>query len=416
MFKSFFTLGIIITILTAPVGWAQTPVSPDSLLAEVLRNNPQLQAARMRINSAETRIAQVQAWDDPQVGLEFYATPITSPNPIKDGMETDYSIQQMIPFPGKKSLTGDAARANVQMVEQSATTVERRLIADVKVAYAMLYSAQRRLDINAENQRLLNQIIESARAKYSVGIATQGDVLKAQVELAKLQNERSTLEQGRRSAEAMMNALRSVPSTTPIGRVADIVPREFRGTLDDLQRRALDSRPEIRGMKYEIEMNKAELAVSQRERLPDFMVRGTYKQMMEGTNLWAAMVGINIPIAPWASSKYSGKIEENELNIKVSEQSLADMQNMVQFEVRDAWVKAQSRWEQVERYRTIILPQAEQTLQSTLASYQTDKTDFLSLLDSYRMQQMLRMEYYMHVGEYFSNLATLERAIGSNLE
>lgn len=310
---------------------------------------------------------------------------------------------------------GDVARANVRMVEQSATTVERRLIADVKVAYAMLYSAQRQLDINAENQRLLNQIIESARTKYSVGIATQGDVLKAQVELAKLQNERSMLEQELHTAEAMMNALRSVPSTTPIGRVADIIPQQFGGTLDDLQRRTLDNRPEIRGMKYEIEMNKAELAVSQRERLPDFMIRGMYKQMMVGTNLWAAMIGINIPIAPWASGKYSGRIEENELNIKAGEQSLRDMQNMVQFEVRDAWVKVQSQWEQIERYRTIILPQTEQTLQSALTAYQTDKRDFLSLLDSYRMLQMLKMEYYMHVGEYFSNLAALERAIGSNL-
>jgi len=416
MFKSIYTFGIIITIFTAPLVWGQTPVSLDSLLAEVLQNNPQLQAARTRIQSAETRITQVRAWDDPQIGVEFYATPITSLNPIKEGMETDYFIQQMIPFPGKKSLMGDAARANVRVVEQSATTVERRLIADVKVAYAMLYSAQRRLDVNAENQRLLNQIIQSARAKYSVGITTQGDVLKAQVELAKLQNERSMLEQELRGAEAMMNALRSVPSTTPIGRVADVTPQQFRWTLDDLFRRALDNRPEIRGMKYEIEMFKAELAVAQRERLPDFMIRGTYKKMMEGTDLWAAMAGINIPIAPWASGKYSGRIEENELNIRATEQSLRDMQNMVQFEVRDAWVKVRSRWEQIERYLTIILPQADQTLQSTLASYQTDKVDFLTLLDSYRMLQMLKMEYYMHVGEYYSNLATLERAIGTNLE
>lgn len=415
MKESTFTLGAIIIFLVVPSVSAQTTISLDSLITDVLRNNPQLQAARTRINSAETRIAQVQAWDDPQVGVEFYATPVTSLNPIRDGMETDYSIQQMIPFPGKKSLMGDVARANVRMVEQSATTVERRLIADVKVAYAMLYSAQRQLDINAENQRLLNQIIESARTKYSVGIATQGDVLKAQVELAKLQNERSMLEQELHTAEAMMNALRSVPSTTPIGRVADIIPQQFGGTLDDLQRRTLDNRPEIRGMKYEIEMNKAELAVSQRERLPDFMIRGMYKQMMVGTNLWAAMIGINIPIAPWASGKYSGRIEENELNIKAGEQSLRDMQNMVQFEVRDAWVKVQSQWEQIERYRTIILPQTEQTLQSALTAYQTDKRDFLSLLDSYRMLQMLKMEYYMHVGEYFSNLAALERAIGSNL-
>jgi len=280
----------------------------------------------------------------------------------------------------------------------------------------MLYSAQRRLDVNAENQSLLNQIIESARAKYSVGITPQGDVLKAQVELAKLQNERATLEQELHAAEAMMNALRSVRSTTPIGRVEDISPQQFLAPLDEMNRRALSSRPELRGMKYEIEMNKAELAVSQRERFPDIMIRGMYKQMREGTDFWAGMVGINFPLAPWAWGKYSQRIEENALNVRVGEQSLTDMENMVQFEVRDAWTKVQSRWQQVDRYQRTILPQAEQTLQSTLASYQTDKVDFLTLLDSYRLLQMFRMEYYMVVGEYYGNLALLEKAIGSDLQ
>jgi outer membrane protein TolC len=416
MLKFILSLLILEICLLASEASAQTIWSLDSLIAQALQNNPQLQAARTRIRSADTRISQAHAWDDPQVSLEFYATPVTSLNPLKDGMETDYSVQQMIPFPGKKSLMGDVAKSNVQMSEQSASALERQLIAQVKNAYAMLYSAQRRLDVNNENRRLLEQIIESARTRYSVGGGTQADILKAQVELAKLQNERSSLEQELRAAEAMMNALRSAPSATPIARVQDIVPLQIKETLEVLQNRALAHRPELLGMKYEVEMNRAELAVSERERLPDFMVRGTYKQMMEGTNLWAAMVGINVPVAPWASGKYSGRIEENELNIRASEQSLANMQNMVQFEVSDAWTKVQSRWEQIERYRSIILPQSEQTLQSTLASYQTGKTDFLSLLDSFRMLQMFRTEYYMIVGEYYISAASLEKAVGTNLE
>jgi outer membrane protein TolC len=387
----------------------------EALLAEALSKNPKLQSSKTHALSAATRIPQSKSWDDPQVGVEFYATPITSYNPLKDGMETDYFVQQMIPFFGKKSFMADAATAQTRMVEQSARATERNLIAEVKKTYAMLYSTQRRLDVNAENQRLLNQIVESTRAKYSVGSNTQGDVLKVQVELAKLKNEQTSLEQELAAAEAMMNALRAVPSHTPIGRVADIVPQKFPETLSDLFTLALDNRPEVRGMSFEIEMNKADLAASQRERYPDIMLRGMYKDMKEETDQWSAMIGINIPLAPWASAKYSEKIEENTLNVLASEQSLNDMQNMTQFEVRDAWTKVQSKWEQINRYQQTILPQTEQALQSTLAAYQTDKADFLSLLDSYRMLQMLKMEYYMAVGDYATNLALLERAVGSNL-
>jgi outer membrane protein, heavy metal efflux system len=390
-------------------------ITLDSLVQQVLQNNPSLQASRIRIQGAEARISQATAWDDPQAGVEFYMTPVTSANPFKDGMETDYFVQQMIPL-GKKGAMADAARANVRVVEQQSRSVERNLVAQVKTTYAMLYAAQRRLDVNEESERLLNQIVESARGKYSVGNASQSDVLKAQVELAKLQNERSTIEQELRAAEAMVNALRALPSSTPVPRVAEIQIRESPATLEELQEKAWQNRPEIRAMQSEIEMNKAELTASGRELIPDLMLKGTYKQMKEGTDFWAAMVGISIPIAPWSSGKYSGRSEESEVNIRSGELDLADMKNMAASNVRDAWTRTASRLDQVRRYRGTILPQAEQTLQSTLVSYQTDKTDFLSLLDSYRMVQMLRMEYYMLVSEYLTSYASLEKAVGTSLE
>ncbi len=393
---------------------ADSSASVSSFVVQALKANPGLQAAQNRARSVVARVSQAGAWDDPQVGVEFFATPITSANPFRDGMETDYFIQQMIPLFGKKGLMSDAASAGARMAEQTAVTAERNLRRDVKRTYAMIYSAQRRLEVNTENQRLLTQIVESARTKYSVGLIAQGDLLKVQVELAKLQNERAGLEQELVNATSMMNALCGVPATTLIGRVADVPLAKVPDTLEDLVSRSMENRPELRGMDYEREMNKAELAASERERLPDLMVRGMYKQMAAGTDQWAAMFSINIPFVPWASGKYSGKIEENALAIRATEQSTADMRNMIQAEVRELWAKTSSQWQQIERYRQVILPQTDQSLQSTLAAYETSRADFLSLIDSYRMVQMLKMDYIMLVGEYFANVAQLERAIGSD--
>jgi cobalt-zinc-cadmium efflux system outer membrane protein len=163
-------------------------------------------------------------------------------------------------------------------------------------------------------------------------------------------------------------------------------------------------------------MNTAELAAAKKEWYPDLMIKGTYKQMKEQTDQWAAMIGINIPVAPWGIGKYSGRVEENEAKVRASEQSLEDMKNMVLSEVRNAHAKVRSGWERIERYRTVLLPQAEQSFRSTLASYQNDEADFLSLLDSFRMLQMLRTEYYMVEEEYQVNLALLERAAGGSLQ
>ncbi len=390
--------------------------TPAFFVGQALRVNPGLQAARNRARGVEARVRQAGAWEDPQAGVEFYATPITSANPFKDGMETDYFIQQMIPLFGKKGLMSDAAEAGAKMAGQNASAAERNLVAEVRKTYAMIYSAQHRIDVNAENQRLMAQIVESARAKYSVGQASQSDLLKAQVELAKLQNEHTALDQELVNATAMMNTLRGVPATTPIGRVADVPLAKIRDELEDLTVRALENRPELRGIKYELEMNSADLAAAERDRLPDLMVRGMYKRMVEGTDQWAAMFSINIPLAPWSSGKYAGKVEENELAARTTELSLADMRNMIGAEVREMWTTSQSQWQQIDRYRQTMLPQADQSLQSTLAAYETDRADFLSLIDSYRMLQMLKMEYYMLAGEYLTTVARLERAVGSDIQ
>jgi outer membrane protein TolC len=381
----------------------------------VLKANPRLQAARSRAGAFSARIGQAGAWDEPQVGVEFFATPVTSANPFRDGMETDFFIQQMIPLFGKKSLMSDAATAGAHMAGESAVAVERNLIADVKKAYSMIYAAQRRIDVNTENHRLLAQIMESARTRYRVGLISQGDLLKVQVEMAKLQNERSALEQELANACAMMNALRGRPADTPIGTVEDPSLAKITLSPEDLLARALEFRPELHAMGYELEMSRTDLAASRRERLPDVMVRGMYKRMLEGTDQWAAMFSINIPIAPWASGKSSGKIEENELVARATEQSLADMKNMVQAEVREAWSRVTAQWQQIERFQQTILPQSEQSLRSALTAFETGGVDFLSLLDSYRMFQMLKMDYYMRIGEYVSSVALLEKATGTDL-
>ena len=91
----------------------------DDLIRETLENNPQLRAARRQAEASWKKVDQATSWEAPQLGVEFFQTPTKSfPNPAKDGMETDYFIQQMFPFPGKLSAAGNSAENNAKMVEQ----------------------------------------------------------------------------------------------------------------------------------------------------------------------------------------------------------------------------------------------------------------------------------------------------------
>ncbi|MEW6060460.1 MAG: TolC family protein [Bacteroidota bacterium] len=397
------------------------PQQTDSLLlpqliTEVKEANYKLKASRSSVQAARARIDQATMWSAPQVSANFMDIPLTSVNPLNN-MEREYSITQMIPFPGKNSAFEAMAKANAEMYQNILLSDERTIVAEIKKEYAMLYSVQRRLDVNAENQALAKQMIAAVHSKYSAGLASQADVLRLENELLKLQNEQATLEQDLRITEGMINTLRAMPTSTPLPRIPEIRLSSFSFDKEELITQALAHRAELAAMKNDVAMNIAELAMVKLDWYPDIMVGGLYRErvgaMPDG---WEAMVGISIPIAPWVSGKIGGKVEETKYKIQRSEAFVSDMETMIRFEVVDAWNKARAHWEQVERYRTSIIPNAQQTLDALLAAYQTNKTDFLSLIDSFRMLQMHKMDYYMKMEEYLRSRYELERAVGVDFE
>lgn len=398
-------------------GQETAPLKLDSLIAEVMQNNPQLRSARHQTAAAQTRIDQVTSWDAPEVGVEHFQTPIKSfPNPFKDGMETDYFLQQMFPFPGKLSFMGQAAESNANMLDQGYNALRCKIIRELKSAYYELYLVQRKIEINAENQDLMRRFVEITSKQYEVGMGKQPDILRAQTELSTLINNGLNLQKEKRVIESMINSILSRPVNASLGHVPEIEANIPPWTFDQLRPLALENRPEVLAMNYNIEMNRAELSLSKREYFPNLMARVMYKDMaMTKDDFWAAMVGISIPIAPWASGKVTSKVDENELNVKNAEEQYNSMKNMALFEVQDALVKVQTNQNIVVLYRHTTIPQAEQTLQSTVAAYQTGKTEFLMLIDAYRMLLMARLDYYMAVMNFMASQAQLEQAVGLDI-
>ena len=419
-FLRFTIAWMMISSLT----WAQTSpggknelLKLDELIAEVLQNNPQLRAARNQTAAARTRVDQVTSWDAPQVGVEFFQSPIQSfPNPLKNQMEMDYYIQQMFPFPGKLSAMGKAAEATAGMFDKGTKALERKILRDLKSAYYELYLVQRKIQINAENQDLMRRFVDIANKQYEVGMGKQPDILRAQTELSTLINDGLNLQKEKRAIEAMINTILSRPANAPLGYVMDVEAEIPQWTFEQLRPLALEARPELKAMNFNIEMNKAELLLAKREYFPDLMARVMYKDMaMTSNDFWSVMVGVSIPLSPWSSGKYTSKVQENELNVKRAEDDFSAMTNMALYEVQEANVKVQTNQNLVLLYKNTVIPQAEQTLQSTVAAYQTGKTEFLMLIDAYRMVLMSQLDYHMSVMNYMASQAALEQAVGLDI-
>ncbi|RJP93899.1 MAG: TolC family protein [Desulfobacteraceae bacterium] len=390
----------------------------NDLIAEVIQNNPDLKAAHHEIAAARAQIPQARAWDPPQIGVEFFQTPIDSfPDPAGRWMEMDYFVQQMFPFPGKRAAMSQSAESGSAMTEQKYHALEKKIIRDLKKAYYNLYLVQQKIRINLENQDLMHEFTNIAKRQYEVGIGRQADILRAQTELSILINEGINLEQEKRSVEAMLNTIlsRSTDGSLPV--VPDIVMSPPPLTFDGLKTLAMDSRPELQSMRENINMTQADLSAAQLEYYPDIMLRVMYKDMRSTSkDYWSTMASVNVPLAFWSGGKFKGKVDEKEQTLRKAEQDYRAMENMMFFQIQDALVNVQSNQNVVSLYKNTLIPQAEQTLQSTMAAYQTGNMDFFSLIDAYRMLWMARLNYHMAAMKYMESQAELEQAVGLDME
>lgn len=410
---------LIFILFLSSLGFGQDKTNTflDELVSEAIRNSPQLKAARSQTLAEQTKINQVTAWDPPQVGISFYQTPIQSfPNPIKNGMETDYYIQQMFPFPGKLSSMGKSAENNAEMYGQQFKELEREIIREVKSNYYELYFVQKKIEINKENQILLRQLANITAKQYEVGTGRQADMLRAQTELSTLINDGVNLEKEKRNVETMLSTILNRPADGTfevIPSIEDTIPNWSYSQLSSL---AYENRSELKAMQYNIKMNEAELASSRLQYYPDIMVQLMYKNMTGTTNdFWSTMVGVNIPIAFWSKDKFIGKVEENKINISTAEEQFNASKNMVASQVQNALVKIESNKNLIDLYKNTVIPQAQQTLQATLAEYQTGKTEFLMVIDAYKMVLMAKQDYYMSQMSFMQSQALLEQAVGLDI-
>jgi len=192
------------------------------------------------------------------------------------------------------------------MAEEEARTVERRVIRELKNAFAELYFIQRKIDLHSENLRLMQQFADIASRQYEVGIGSQTDALRARTESSKLTVEAYALEREKRSAEAMLNTLLNRPLEGTFERIDTLdtaLPDWTREKIDSV---AVAARPELLAMRFEVEMGKAGGQLSQMgfragpDGPADVQGHGHHPK-----DYWSLMVGVALPMMPWAYPKAS---------------------------------------------------------------------------------------------------------------
>ena len=386
----------------APAPEPRTTVRLGTVLDAVERTNPRLDAARAGVRASRARIPGVTRLPDPllQLGWMNYELPSLRPMAVL-GM-TQLQLMQTVPLAGKLRLAGVVETARADAMATRVEDVSLDLRQRASTVFYELFTVDGTLDVARETRRLLQEVSDIAAKMYELGDGRQADVLRANVAVARMQEDIVRLETNRTSMTARLNALESAPPDAPVG--APVLPRFPLAipSLDSLVHLAEQNRPMLRAAAQDVDAADASAQLAQRAIWPDVQVGVQYGQQpgSDGARrMGSLMVGASLPL--YAGSRQLQLREEADAMRGAAVADLTALRVETRGAVGESYANLVRARRLADLYRMSVLPQADANVTSSLASYRVGTVNFMTLLDA-----------QMTVNQYRQELITLEAEEG----
>jgi outer membrane protein, heavy metal efflux system len=404
---------VLLGCLLAPLPAAAQPAPPLTLQAaldEALARNPELVALRARLEADRRRPGQERFLMAPMLEAQIWQWPLNRINPARATYM--FMAEQAFPGRGKRTLRERLMAADVEVAAAAIPVRARDIIGDIKEAYAEIFVARKAMEVTTETIALLRQIAEGTQVRYAAGRGSQQDILKAVVEITRLHEEEVMFVEAARMAEARLNSLLGRDPAGAIGALAE--PREdaVLPPVAELQRLAIEHQPELAMVRAEIARAEASVEVVRSERRPDYFVRGGYMLMPGEAGAFTAGVGITWNNAPWSRGRNDLAEEEARLGVEAERAAYEAAVNGLRLMVQEAYIRVEAAAARAALLRTSLVPQSSQALDVSRVGYQSDRGDFLDIIDNQRLLAAARLGYYRALADLEQARADLDRAVG----
>lgn len=397
-----FLLGATLLLGGPSVLLAQSRLTLRDVLDVALRGNPDIVAARLRVDSArgEQRIARA------------IPNPVVSSNP---NQPWNYSATLPLDVMPQRLFRTRAAARGTDAALSDAADVVRQMTFAVRQAFTDVQLAEQERALASERADILRQLLVADSVRLRSGDLPERDVTKTDLELARAEAESMRAAAQLHAARLALQLLMGVgaPDTgfTVAGELA-YAPVEI--PTDSLAAVAA-LRPDLRAARERIEQSQAlkRLAGSLWIPVPEVTFThatgpfGTDGLFSNGTPN-AIGFGFTLPLLDW----HGGERERSEAGLAQSQLATTRLEAQAANEIATAVDAYRSARGLAERYEGGLLERARAVLATAQYAYGTGAISLLELLDAITTWSDTRSDYYTALHDYWVSVYGLERAAG----
>ncbi len=387
----------------------------DAYVRTALENNSGLRASFDVYQAALEVIPQATALPDPVFQWTHFIEEIQT----RTGPQNNkFDLSQKIPWKGERSQAGKMAQDQAEHLWWKAVERKQEIIRSVKHVYAeYAYLAQHKRIVE-ENLTLLRNLEPVVQVRIRNG-ASQGDLLRLQVEIGKLENELSSLEGLRPALDRQLKAVlnQSDGGLFPWPEALASDERVYQSS--DLAKVLDENNPALKQLNWLITQMDDQAVHRELMRKPDVTVGLTYIDTGEasgamrpsdsGDDPFGVMVGVSIPL--WGK-KYDAGVREARYKESSFQHRLRQKRLELHAQLEMEAYRLQDAARNITLYRDTLIPRTRQAMEVIQVSYQSGNSTLLDIIDSERDLLLFEQSYWRAQRDYAQGLAALEALCG----
>ena len=400
-----------------------------------LQNSKTLHSSLMKVKSADARTSEMNAMRLPS--LKFSANyrklssvepfsiqgptgPITIAPSILDNYSTTLTLSQPL-FTGFRLLSN----SNIAEYTASSTNEEYNkdkveLIFNVKNAYWSLFKAIQLQKVMDDNVQMVKAHVDDAKNLMKVGMMTQNDVLKLELQLSDMMFKQIDAENAVKLSAVALNSVLSIPLTTNIEILssANLTMVNY-SELNKLIGDAVEQRPELKSADYRIKASEAGVTMARSSWYPQISLYGNYYYSRpnqrifpskdEFKDTWDAGVNLSLNVWDWLTTAH--QTEQAQATLAQAVDGLGIIKDNITLEVTQNYLSVNQAKRKID-ISELTVKQATENMRMTADKFKNGLALSSDVIDAETSQSTAKINYTNSIVDYELAKARLEKSIG----
>jgi outer membrane protein, heavy metal efflux system len=366
------------------------PPLPDTVtiaqaVQEAVDHNLGLLAERYNVGIADARIITAGLRPNPVFtaavdnqdlfGTRYYE--------IAGAPELNFRLDYTLERAHKRERRVEVSQQVREVAKLQLLNTTRQLVLDVQNAFVDVLAAKASLQLARDNLTAFQGIVEVNTTRVRVGDLAKVELVRSRVAALQFQNGVRQAESKLRVAANRLQSLLGRPSFSATFDVTGDLRRDPAAlSAEELQRQALELRPDILALRRDEVRALAELKSQQAQAKVDYTVGTQYHQLYDVGKSSALSLFFSAPLPVY--SRNQGEIERARREQEQVRVRTRAQEAVVASEVRNAWVQYETSRDLLLSIERELLEQAQDVRNTMEYSYRRGEASLVEFLDAQR--------------------------------